>query len=350
MRTRPDSPSASDPHRYHSRRMSRRALILLLLVLATGCVRTRTTSGDGLRRPVSIRMERWSFEGHGGRKISTPHYVIYTTLADEEVVGSIGQLMEGALSQYRRLAPDVPLSGQPMACYLFQTRGQWAAFTQSQTGADAAIYLQINRGGYTVHDWYVAYFIGELGTYSVAAHEGFHQYVARHFRSRLPPFLEEGLACMFEEVRWEATGPGQWLPRWNFAANRSRLVGLRHALEGAYLVPLSQLASMHAGQVVDQRPEQIEAFYAQSWAFARFLWDAESGKHRDALRRILTDAAGGELYPGRDSRRTDDGMWDPDSARPLFEHYLRADLEKLDVSFRRYVRKLAYESYRASEG
>ena len=74
-----------------------------------------------------------------------------------------------------------------MACYLFQTRDEWAAFTRTRTGADAAIYLQINRGGYTVRDWYVAYFIGDLGTYSVAAHEGFHQYVARHFRSRLPP-------------------------------------------------------------------------------------------------------------------------------------------------------------------
>src|SRR4051812_16116785 len=228
-------------------------LIVLLAVLATGCVSGTQPSG-GLRTPVRTQSERWTYEGQPGRKISTPHYVIYTTLGDDEVVAGIGQLMEGALSQYRRLAPEVPVSGQPMACYLFQTRSQWASFTQGRTGADAAIYLQINRGGYTVQDWYVAYYIGELGTYSVAAHEGFHQYVARHFRSRLPPFLEEGLACMFEEVRWESAGAGRWLPRWNFATNHSRLVGLRNALEGAYLLPLPQLAAMHAGQVVDQSP------------------------------------------------------------------------------------------------
>jgi hypothetical protein len=327
----------------------RRLLLVPLALLATGCV-SISQSGNGLRAPVRTQTERWTFEGQPGRKISTPHYVIYTTLADDEVIAGIGQLMEGALSQYRRLAPDVPKSGQPMACYLFQTRGQWASFTQGRTGADAAIYLQINRGGYTVQDWYVAYYIGELGTFSVAAHEGFHQYVARHFRSRLPPFLEEGLACMFEEVRWESTGAGRWLPRWSFAANRSRLVGLRNALEGAYLVPLTQLVSMHAGQVVDRSPEQIEAFYAESWAFARFLWDAEGGKYRNTLRRILTEAADGTLYPGATSRRSPDGLWDPDSARPLLEHYLKTDLEKLDPAFRRYIRRVAYQGYRPVEG
>ena len=322
-----------------------RLLILGLLLLASGCATPRADVG-GLSKPASMRVESWSFEGHPGKKVVTPHYVIYTTLSDEEVVAGVGQVMEGALSQYRRLAPDVSPSGQPMACYLFQTRDEWAAFTRTRTGADAAVYLQINRGGYTVRDWYVAYFIGDLGTFSVAAHEGFHQYVARHFRSRLPPFLEEGLACMFEEVHWGSAGPGQWLPRWDFAANRSRLVGLRNAYEGGYLVPLPQLAAMHAGQVVDRRPEQIEAFYAQSWAFARFLWDAEGGKHRRALRRILTEAADGSLYPGESTLRTDDGLWDPDSARPLLEHYLGTDLDKLDEAFRRYVHRVAYQSYR----
>src|SRR5512132_1036849 len=97
--------------------------IVLLALLATGCVSTSHTGG-GLSAPVRTQAERWTFEGQPGRKISTPHYVIYTTLNDDEVVAGIGQLMEGALSQYRRLAPDVPISGQPMACYLFQTRGQ----------------------------------------------------------------------------------------------------------------------------------------------------------------------------------------------------------------------------------
>jgi hypothetical protein len=320
-----------------------------MFLSAGGCASTgRDLTGPA--DPARIRVEPWSFEGKPARKIVSPHYVIYTTVDDEEIVASIGQLMEGALSQYRRLAPPVAASDKPLECFLFQNRHQWATFTKGKTGADAAIYLQINRGGYTVGDWYVAYFIGDVGTLSVAAHEGWHQYVARNFESRLPPFLEEGLACMFEEVYWgegrsARSGP---LPRWNFSRNRSRMLGLRNAVEADRLIPLTELASMHAGQVVDQPGEQIEAFYAESWAFAKFLWDGEGGRHRPALRRILTDAAAGTLYPGNNSRKTDGGMWDPESARPLLEHYLGADLATVDVAFRKYAKRVAAQGYPAS--
>ena len=325
--------------------------LLLLLLCAGGCA-SRNTGISGPSEPGRVRFEKWSFEGKPATKVVTPHYLIYTTVEDPEIVASVGQLMEGALSQYRRLVPSVPVTDRPMECFLFQSRHQWAAFTKGKTGADAAIYLQINRGGYTVGDWYVAYFIGDVGTLSVAAHEGFHQYVARHFESRLPPFLEEGLACMFEEVRWGEgrRASGGPLPRWNFARNGSRVHGLRNAVEGARLFSLPELASMHAGQVVDQSPERIEAFYAQSWAFAKFLWDAEGGRHRPALRRILTDAANGNLYPGDNSRKHDGGLWDPESARPLLEHYLGSSLETIDGAFQRYAKRLAAQAYQPGPG
>jgi len=168
----------------------------------------------------------------------------------------------------------------------------------------------------------VAYFIGDVGTHSVAAHEGWHQYVARHFVSRLPPFLEEGLACMFEEVRWGGAGepgsPGSVL-RWSMDQNRSRVQGLRNVVEAKGLIPLAELAEMHAGHVVNGSGERIEAFYAQSWAFAKFLWEAEHGKYRGVLYQILADAADGTLFPGNNSRNADGGLWDPDDARPLLE-------------------------------
>jgi hypothetical protein len=322
------------------------ALLLTVALSAGGCAADRGLTGPS--DPAPLRVEKWAFEGRAGQKVVTRNYVIYTTISDPEIVASVGQLMEGALAQYRRLAPAVAPSDRPMECYLFQSRNQWANFTKGQTGADAAVYLQINRGGYTVGDWYVAYFIGDVGTLSVAAHEGWHQFVARHFESRLPPFLEEGLACMFEEVYWgegkrPALGP---LPRWNFSRNRSRLLGLRNAVEAGRLLPLAEVATMHAGQVVDRPAEEIEAFYAQSWAFAKFLWDGEGARHRPALRKILADAADGTLFPGDNTRRTDGGMWDPETARPLLERYLGADLESIEASFQRYCRRLANQGYR----
>ena len=66
-----------------------------------------------------------------------------------------------ALEEYRSLAPDVLTSDRPMQCYLFESRSEWAAFTKAHTGEDAPIYLRVNRGGYTVGDWFVAYWIGD---------------------------------------------------------------------------------------------------------------------------------------------------------------------------------------------
>ena len=98
--------------------------------------------------------------------------------------------MEGSrLGEYQKIAPGVPITDKPMECYLFGSRGEWIAFTRQHTGVEANIYLQINRGGYTIRDWYVAYYIGSSATCSVAAHEGWHQFVSRHFKGRLPPFF-----------------------------------------------------------------------------------------------------------------------------------------------------------------
>src|SRR5690606_1520091 len=141
----------------------------------------------------------------------------------------------------------------PMEGYLFANRTEWAAFTAAHAGEDAAVYLQVPRGGYCYGDVTVMYFLGDLSTYSVAAHEGWHQFVARHFKRRLPPFLEEGMACLFESIRLE-----QGLPRWNLAINHNRIDKLRAAVEGEALWPLEKLIHMHAGEVVALPVGQIE--------------------------------------------------------------------------------------------
>lgn len=243
--------------------------------------------------------------------------------------------MEGAFGQYRQLAPEVPVTDRPMECFLFANRQQWAQFTRQRTGNDAAVYLQINRGGYTVRDWYVAYFLGDIGTYSVAAHEGFHQYLGRHLKQRIPPFLEEGLACTFEDVTWDGK-----LPRWDLTVNYGRQSALHQAVSEDRLLPLDDLIGTHAGQVVNQSHEQIALFYSQSWAFARFMREAEGGKYRPALAQMLTDAATGHLV-GDQSPRRDHTLWNPRSARPELEYYLHMELPEIDKKYRDFLRAIA---------
>jgi hypothetical protein len=313
-------------------------LLLLLGVGLTGCAQsTKIKTYEGPDAAARLKAEPWGYGDRTGQKVRSQHYVLLTTIDDTEVVDAVGQVMEGAFEQYRKVAPSTSVDKtRPMECFLFQYRNEWANFTQAHTGADAPIYLQINRGGYTVGDRFVAFFIGDIHTYSVAAHEGWHQYVARHFKHRPPPFLEEGLACLFEQVKWDGK-----LPRWDLSANSNRIRGLRNAVETRSLIPLKKLISMHAGQVVEQTTFQVETFYAQNWAFARFMWDADGGRYRPALQAMLADAASGKLYRdgvARDPASTD---WDPNSAGPILERYFGMPLASIEREYRAYVRKIA---------
>ena len=315
---------------------------ILLLWLASGCARPARPIVPEVRgpvRPAMVRLEDYPVQGAPGCRLVSPHYVIYSTVSDRQVLVRMGELMEGALQAYRTVAPDVPVTSRTMECYLFEDRAQWAAFTRRHTGDDASIYLRVNRGGYTVGDWFVAYWIGDSATFSVAAHEGWHQYVARHLRGRLPPFLEEGLACLFEQVRWEGD-----LPRWDLSKNAPRLASLRAAVNGDYMYALDQLVRMHAGQVVGKHSSRLEAFYSQGWAFARFLYDGEHGRYRPALRRMLADAAHGVLFDDSSQQLSRGPLWDPATARPMLEHYLGMSLPQIEQAYARYVRHILDDS------
>ncbi len=313
--------------------------LLSLLCIITGCTSGQRVVRTGPFTLADVHVENWSYEGEPAKRVVTPHYVVYATVANDEFLESMGQLMEGALAEYRRFAPAVPDDERPMECYLFANRPQWARFTKEKTGDDAAVYLQINRGGYTVRDWYVAYFLGDVGTFCVASHEGFHQFAARYFRTRVPPFLEEGIACLFEDVTWDGR-----LPRWDLSVNYGRQSALRRAVEKGLLLPLTELASLHAGQIISRSTDQIAGFYAQCWAFARFLWEYKGGRYRPALQRILSDAAEGTLHGTTGPRNTPTPFWNPHSAKPLLEHYLQTDMATIEKQYHAYMIGLAHGS------
>jgi hypothetical protein len=290
--------------------------------------------------PVQFQSSDWSFHSDPGLLLKTDHYDIYTTIRETDLQAHICQVMESALAQYERVAPGVPVNGKPMDCYVFADRAEWSEFTREHTGIGARLYLQINRGGYTLPDKYVAYNIGESATLSVAAHEGWHLFAAQHFKGRLPPFLEEGVSTMFEDIDWQ-----NGMPTWNLTRNRSRLQALRRGVEGKYLYPLSELSLKHAGNVVNESGNHIDAFYAGSWAFATFLWAAEDGKYRPAMRQIMSDTADGSVFDPTGSHDNCHIPWNPAGVKPLLEHYLGMNLDSIDIEYQKYIRKIAFEDY-----
>jgi len=322
------------------------ALVAVLLFALAGCESSQTAHlghWDGPQLLSTASVEGWKYGTLPAQRVRSDHYLIYTTLKDADTTSLITQVMEGALAQYVKVAPGTAHSANPMECYIFETRGEWEAFTKAHTGSDSVIYLQIRRGGYCIRDRFVAYNIGRYATASVAAHEGWHQYVARHFVGRLPPFLEEGLACMFEGIGWK----DDKLPRWNLSINQVRVQALRRAVEGNKLWPLEKLVAMHAGEVVEQSGDKVDAFYAQAWCFARFLYESENGRFRPALQRWLAETADGTVYDPTHSHNRSGVPWNRTAVRPMIEHYLGMDFAEVDKLYQAYLRKVAFDEYTA---
>ncbi|HEX2970855.1 MAG TPA: hypothetical protein VHP11_00890 [Tepidisphaeraceae bacterium] len=324
--------------------------LLMRLGLCVGLLMAGCSSEPPLGRwegPTALAgatAQSWNFSDEKGTVLESKNYRIYTTIQDEEVRDLLPQVMEGAMAMYRQVATEAPQSERPLECYMFRWRSEWDAYTQRYGGNDAKVYLQIRSGGYTVQDRYVAYYIGRQGTFSVAAHEGWHQFAGRYFKGRLPPFLEEGLACMFETISWR-----DQLPRWNLSVNAPRAQTLRKAIESKQLWPLEQLCSMHAGDIVGDTGDRIDAFYAQAWAFARFLWEAENGKYRPAMQKWLAETSAGTVYDPTHSHNRASAPWNRRAVRPMMEHYLSMDLKGIDQAYQAFMRKIAYEELSAQQ-
>lgn len=320
-------------------------MAVLLLLAFGGCATTPSVGiWTGPEKPAAVVIKPWP-NRENGREYQTEHYVIYTTIDDDDLMNKAARVMEGAMSEYRTLAPDVVPNTVPMECFIFANRPEWAAFTTQIAGKDASVYLQINRGGYTVGDRYVAYNIGPTSTLSVAAHEGWHQFVGRYFKGRLPPFLEEGLATMFETIRWDGDRP-----QWNLSINQARVISLRSTIEKRALWPLDQLVTLHAGNVVFQSGERIEAFYCQDWAFAEFLWNADSEKYRPVLRKILDDTYNGTPHDPTGALRRSYLGFNPAGVRPLLEYYFGMSLPDIDQRYQAYIRKLGFDDLSSQYG
>src|SRR5437764_11023181 len=148
---------------------------ILVALGLLGCASTGTDSRSNWTGPTvvqPIQTKPWQYRQLPGKTLLTKHYAIHTTIDDEQFLDRLPQVLEGAHEQYEKLAPGLPSSDRQMDCYLFSRRPEWVMFTRDNTPKeDAPTYLRINRGGYTRGDWYVAYFIGDAGTYSVSAHE-----------------------------------------------------------------------------------------------------------------------------------------------------------------------------------
>lgn len=291
-------------------------------------------------------VEPWSYAGRSGLFIRTRHYRLFTTQADGLVVDQLPRFLESALARYRRVMLEreeepLPAPELRMDVMVFSDRGQWERFTRQLTGEQSSRLLAIERGGYAWGGKGVLFDIGAADTYRIAAHEGWHQYAQRVFRSTLPRWLDETIATGMEGHAWQF-GPGGPSVVFDARDNPERRETLSR------LVREGKARSL--GDFLEREPPTgagANEYYAHAWALRLFL-EADPAR-REAVVRVLRDAAAGTLdrtvasaLDARVKDRTQRTSLGERRGSAVFTAYL-GEPEALDAPFAAFCRQLAGE-------
>ena len=323
----------------------------------------------GQNLPDLESVEAWQNEYGPGLKLTTAHYEILTTLLEPLMLRRIPGFVESTYRAYNSQLPEpvetpstrsgaVPglcaqasrapardLHGR-FVVYLFADRAQWEAFTRSFAGEQAELFCRIQAGAYYHQNACVAYDIGPDRTFSVLGHEGWHQFDDRHFKFRLPSWLDEGVAMLFETQQTE-DGAFHFEP----ADNRYRLEALKRTLDRDRMMPLAELIATTPGDVLaTDQTEAVMAFYSQSYALVRFLREADSGKRLASYRRLLADGLHGDWPLDETSRKIAADrsvprniLWNNIVGLILFQEYVGDDFEPVEQEYMAFCREITQQ-------
>ncbi|MCA9287513.1 MAG: hypothetical protein KDA05_02950 [Phycisphaerales bacterium] len=242
---------------------------------------------------LTVTSEPWSFGDAEGRLLRTPSYRILTTDDSPLVADRMPAFLEASLATYRTMFGPLPAPSAPLDVYLMATRPQWEALTRQTAGPRADIYLRIQRGGYSENGRAVFYNIGPRDTFAIAGHEGWHQYTQAVFREALPIWLEEGISVAMEGFRWDEQGEGR--PVFLAWSNLERYDRLREVVISGRATGLETLLNQRPQDLLQDSSVATLDYYAQIWALTLFLRDAQGGRYRASLERMLRDAAEGRM-------------------------------------------------------
>ena len=233
--------------------------------------------------------EAWSYEGLTGRRITTKHFEIISTLRDVEFEDALPRFLEMTYRRYERMLPAPARPSCPLTIYIFATRQEWEWFTRRRFPSRYEVYSRIRQGGYTEGDMSVSFYVNRSGTLATLAHEAWHQYVGSRFDTPIPAWLNEGLACYHEALHVARDRP-VFTPR----HNTFRINSLCEAVQRDTLLSVGGIVDTDAGQVISQDDSRItQVYYAQAWALVTFLRHGAGGRYADAFDRLLTDVTEG---------------------------------------------------------
>ncbi len=307
---------------------------------------TIPTALDRLRSenlPALLSVEPWNHHGDPGLKLVTDHYEIFTTVQQPLILRTVPGFVESAYRGYNEQLAHPIETSRRFTIYLFADRRQWEDFTRSFAGEQASLFCKIQTGAYYLNGACVVYDIGPRRTLAALGHEGWHQFNTRHFKYRLPSWLDEGVAMLFETSVCE-----HGLFRFDPSANVQRLGSLKETLCNSRQLSLQDLIATSPGEVLaTDQAEAVMAFYSQSYALARFLRESDYGRRLSTYRRLLYDGLVGNWPLDDSAQATAENRnvprtipWNRTVGTQLFRHYVASDIEQLDREYVAFCRRL----------
>ena len=303
---------------------------------------------QGQALPDLKSVEVWNNRYGPGLKLTSVHYEIFTTLLEPFVLRGISGFIESAYRAYNSQLPEPVPTESKFTIYLFARRSQWEDFTKNFAGDQAEMFCKIKAGAYYHKGTCVVYDIGLERTFSALGHEGWHQFNSRYFKFRLPSWLDEGVAMLFE-----THGSDGGLFYFEPAVNMYRLDGLKRTLAKNKMIPLKELIAMNPGDVLaTDETKAVTAFYSQSYALVRFLQEAGYGRWRSVYRRLLLDGLTGDWALDEVNKKiaTDRNvpktvLWNRIVGRGLFEDYIGDNFEQLEKEYLTFCRQIIKPKY-----
>lgn len=297
-------------------------------------------------QPGVRKIEPWNAETPG-LCITTDHYQIYTTLNDPLMLRQTPAFVESAYRAYESQLPSRIVCTELFKTYLFAERGQWEAFTRQLTGPDAEVYLKIQRGAYARNGECIAYNIGRKQTFAILGHEGWHQFNQRYFRYRLPSWIDEGIATLFETCQYNQ-GDFAFRPQDNLL----RLGTLKQTIQQKRLIPLAELITLNPGQVLSgygSDQDAAMAFYAQNYALVRFLREYNYGIRLKNYQNLLLGGLSGKwpVEPALAEMAANRAMpltvaWNQRISPALFTMYISEDMKEIETQYRAFCNEIVY--------
>jgi len=293
--------------------------------------------------PALVSAEPWNSEFGPGLKLTTDHYEIFSTVQQPLILRMVPGFVESAYRGYNDQLGQPIETSRRFTIYLFADRAQWEDFTYRFAGEQAPLFCKIQTGAYYLNGVCVVYDIGPRRTLAALGHEGWHQFNSRHFKYRLPSWLDEGIAMLFETCAYE-----NGMYSFDAARNYQRLGTLSETLVNGKQMLLKELIATSPGEVLaTDENETVLAFYSQSYALVRFLREADHGKRATRYHRLLWDGLLGEWPLDQEAGRTAEDrnlartiQWNRIVGPQLFERYVGGDFDRLEQEYSLFCRRI----------